>query len=120
MIALGFSVVALFWRLPWHDGDRSRLLVENDNIYQLYLVTACLQDFPTFQSVDPKLHYPDGYRVHWLAPAIFFYASAASVVGLKANNPSLADFLSTIPPYLGVLAIILTGMVLMAFRINWV
>ena len=103
VLCLGF-----LWRMPVTVDAWSLPLCENDSLFHLHLAERTLETYPLAPSTDSWVHYPSGYRLHWLAPHTFFYASIAAILEIPAGIPALAATLAVIPPLLGIVSIGLT------------
>jgi hypothetical protein len=112
-------VCALIWRLPAADTEWQFTLCENDSLYQLYRIQSCLATFPLVPSIDHYSHYPEGYRVPWLALHSVFYATIARVAGIQADQRDvLIAWLSWIPPLFGLAAVLLALAIARSFTSN--
>lgn len=106
-------VFAVAWRLPWSSEEKRHLWNENDCLYHLFLIETCLEQGQRVEFEDAKLHMPDGLRVHWLAPHTLFYVALAHVCGLGGSSrEALVRFVSVIPPLLGLLATVLSFLIM--------
>ena len=109
MVVVGLMASALLWRLPIAAPEWRYTLCENDSLYQLQRVQDCLRQYPQVPSIDRFSHFPTGYRVHWLAPHSFFYATIAKLAGIDADQRDrLLSVLSWSPPLFGLLAVALS------------
>lgn len=122
------AVVALLlfaglWRLPTSPEEWRFLWCDGDSLFQLHRVQQAVAHYPFIPSIDPYSHYPSGSRVHWLAPHTAFYATISRVAGIRADDlDALGEFLSWIPPLLGIVSVAMVLGVASSFtsEIGWV
>lgn len=99
--------LALLWRLPVTADEWHLLSCDTDSLYHLHRAALAVADYPRVRSVDAYAHFPAGYRVHWLAPLTFGYATVLRAAGIEASDlDGAADVLSWTPPLLGIVAIL--------------
>ena len=114
------AAVAVLWRLPHTTSEWRLVFCENDSLYQLYRVQQSLEHYPFVRAFDPYAHFPPGYRVVWLNPHTFFYATVARLAGASAGSlEGLARVVSWIPPAFGVLAIVLALAIVRSCTTDW-
>lgn len=104
--------LALIWRLPASPVEWSFIRCDSDSLFQLHRVARSLPQYPSVPAFDSFSHYPRGFRVHWLAPHTFFYASLVRLAGLgDAPLAEIGGFVSWVPPLLGTAALVLIALV---------
>jgi asparagine N-glycosylation enzyme membrane subunit Stt3 len=108
ILLAGIVASALVWRLPSREVEWRAAQCDPDSLFHLHRVDRCLVHYPKVESIDPYSHYPVGWRIHWMAPLTWVYASVARLTGVRDGDlDGLTTSLSWIPPILGCLSVLL-------------
>lgn len=114
---LAILALAFYWRLPAAEVEWHFLRCDNDSLLHLHQVERALHTYPKVPSFDAYAHFPRGFRIHWLAPHTFFYATLAGAADLQTNE--LERVLSFVPPILSLLGIALLILLARACSPRW-